>query len=261
MQAQVQAHRINAHSVSWADIGAALSSGIKDFLNAPLYGAFFGAFFAAGGLFIVGVLYYFGAPWLILPVIIGFPLVGPFAATGLYEISRRRERGEKLSWKAILLTVFAQRERQMGWMAFVVLFIFWVWVYQVRLLLALFLGFSAPSTLEGLYQVVTTTTNGMLFATVGTLVGAILSLVLFSATVISMPMLLDTERDFVTAMIASFKTVFANPAPMLGWGVVVTLLSLVAMAPLFLGLIIVMPVLGHATWHLYRRAVANGTTL
>lgn len=261
MPAQVQINRIAAHTISWADIGAALSSGIKDFLAAPLYGAFFGAVFATGGIFIAATLYYLNSPWLILPVIIGFPLIGPFAATGLYEISRRLEAGEKLSWRAILLTVFAQRERQMGWMAFVVLFIFWIWIYQVRILLALFLGFNTPSSLEGFFNVVTTTANGMMFIGVGSVVGAILALFLFSATVIAMPMLLDTERDFVTAMITSFKTVFANPWPMLGWGIIVTFLALVAMVPLFLGLVVVMPVLGHATWHLYRRALANGHPL
>ena len=90
---------------------------------------------------------------------------------------------------------------------------------------------------------------------IGSLVGLVLALVLFSATVIAMPLLLDREVDFVTAVITSFRTVAENPLPMLGWGVVITVLTLAAMLPAFLGLLVVMPVLGHATWHLYANAV------
>lgn len=239
-------------TIGWGEIGGALRAGVHDFVRAPLYGLFFGAIFALGGLAILAFLSVFNMPWMILPIMIGFPLIGPFVAAGLYEVSRRLSAGQPLSWKAVLFTVFAQRERQMGWMAFVVLFIFWIWVYQVRILIALFMGFSAPSTLTGFVNVVLTTQNGLTFLIVGTLVGAVLALVLFSSTVIAMPLLLDSELDFVTAVITSFKTVAQNPVPMLGWGLIVTALSLIAMAPAFLGLLIVLPVLGHATWHLYK---------
>ena len=241
--------------IEWADIGAALRLGLRDFLRAPAYGLFFGGVFAAAGIGIVLLLGYFNAPWMILPIAIGFPLVGPFAAAGLYEVSRRLAAGLPLSWRAVLLTVFRQRERQLGWMAFVVLFIFWVWVYQVRLLIALFMGFGASSSLERFMSLVLTTQNGLTFLVIGSLVGLVLALVLFSATVIAMPLLLDREVDFVTAVITSFRTVVENPLPMLGWGVVITVLTLTAMLPAFLGLLVVMPVLGHATWHLYANAV------
>lgn len=245
--------------IGWPDIGAALRLGIRDFLRAPAYGLFFGGVFAAGGVGIVLLLGYFNAPWMILPIAIGFPLIGPFAAAGLYEVSRRLAAGLPLSWRAVLLTVFRQRERQLGWMAFVVLFIFWVWIYQVRLLIALFMGFGASSSLERFGSIVLTTQNGLTFLAVGSLVGLVLALVLFSTTVIAMPMLLDREVDFVSAMITSVRTVTANPLPMLGWGVVVTVLTLTAMLPAFLGLLVVMPVLGHATWHLYANAVKAGS--
>lgn len=244
--------------LSVSDIADALGAGWRDFLSAPLYGLFFGGVFTAGGLLAVLLLSWYGAPWMIIPIAIGFPLIGPFAAAGLYEVSRRLESGAPLSWRAVLLTVFAQRERQLGWMAFVVLFVFWVWVYQVRLLLALFMGFRTPSTLGGFVEAVTTTPEGMAFLAVGTTVGAVLALILFSITVLAMPLLLDTERDFVTAMIISVKGVLANPLIMLGWGLVVTVLAVLAMLPAFLGLLVIFPLLGHATWHLYRRALKQG---
>jgi len=244
-------------AIKWRDIWGALRSGVADFLRAPKYGLFFGAIFAAGGLAIIAFLTIYDTLWMIIPIAIGFPLIGPFIAAGLYEVSRRLSADAPISWKAILLTVFRQRERQTGWMAFVVLFIFWVWIYQVRILIALFMGFNTPSTLDGFAQVVLTTPSGLAFLAVGTLVGAVLAFILFAATVIAMPLLLDTEIDFVTAMITSFKSVFKSPIPMLGWGVIVTLLATLAMMPAFLGLIFVFPILGHATWHLYTRTIVR----
>lgn len=242
-------------AVTFADISEALRLGVADFLRAPLYGLFFGAVYALGGLAIFALLTIYDLAWMIIPIGIGFPLVGPFVAAGLYEVSRRLAAGEPLRWKAVLLTVFHQRERQMGWMAFVVLFILWVWLYQVRLLIALLMGFSASSSLGRFLEVVFTTQSGLTFLAIGSLIGLVLALVLFSTTVFAMPMLLDTEIDFVTAMITSVKAVRRSLVPMLCWGVVVTALTLIALAPAFLGLLVLLPVLGHATWHLYALSV------
>ena len=237
------------------DIKNALKAGLADFMAAPAFGLFFGGIFFLGGLFILAALMIFKQTWLIIPVGIGFPLIGPFIAVGLYEVSRRRAAGQPLSWKEILLVVFRQRERQLGWMAFVVLFIFWVWMYQIRLLLAIFLGFKSFSSFDAFVNIITTTPEGIGFLGVGTIVGALLSLVLFSSTVIAMPLLLDRNVDMVSAMIVSFKAVFSNPVVMLTWGVIVAALVILALIPAFLGLLVVLPVLGHATWHLYASTV------
>jgi Predicted integral membrane protein len=103
---------------------------------------------------------------------------------------------------------------------------------------------------------VTTTPEGLLFLIVGTAVGAVLATVLFAATVISMPLLLDYDLDFVTAMITSARVVLENPLPMLGFGAIIAVSAILAMLPAFLGLFVVLPVLGHATWHVYRRAIS-----
>lgn len=237
------------------DVTESLRAGFNDFLKAPMFGLFFGAVYFLGGLFILAALRVFDMPWMIIPVAIGFPLVGPFIAVGLYEVSRRLAAGDALDWRGVLTVMLRQRERQLGWMAFVVLFIFWIWIYQVRLLLALFLGFKSFSSVGAFVQIVTTTPEGAAFLVVGTGVGALLALVLFSTTVISIPLLLDREIDFVSAIITSFRTVIENPITMIGWGALVTLLAIFAMLPAFLGLLVVLPVLGHATWHLYGRAV------
>jgi uncharacterized membrane protein len=141
----------------------------------------------------------------------------------------------------------------MGWMAFVVLFVFWIWMYQVRLLFALFIGYRGFSSMDD-FLAFLGTGQGMTFLAVGTVVGGVLATALYSLTVISMPLLLDREMDFITAIITSVRTVIENPVAMLSFGAIVALLTFAAMLPMFLGLFVVLPVLGHATWHLYERA-------
>lgn len=237
------------------DVIDALASGLADFRKAPVYGLAIGALFAAGGLFVILSAAALKMSYLSYPAAAGFVLIGPFAAVGLYEVSRRLSTGEELSWSAILGTMWAQKGRELSWMAFVVLFIQIMWMYQVRLLLALFLGFKSFATFDEFLTEVITTPEGLMFLAVGHVVGAILSLILFSLTVISFPLLLEEDRDFITAMITSVRAVVTSPIPMIGWALVVTALLIVSMVPAFLGLIVVLPVLGHTTWHLYKKCV------
>ena len=248
---------VNALSV--ADLRAALMAGLSDFARAPLYGLGIGAIFALIGAAIVLALTVWDIPWMIYPFAIGFPLIGPFAAVGLFEVSRRLENGEPISWSIVFSAVWRQRGRELSWMAFVMLFFFWMWMYQVRLLIALFLGRLSFATLEKFFNIVLYTPEGWLFLAVGHLVGAALALVLFSITVVSIPLLTERNYDFVTAMITSVKSVVASPVVMLGWGVFVTLAIIAASLPLFAGLLVVLPILGHATWHIYKRAVVIRT--
>jgi uncharacterized membrane protein len=241
--------------IRFGDLREILSKGFADFRRAPMFGLFFGGVYAAGGIIIALSLTIWDIPWMIYPVAIGFPLIGPFVAVGIYEVSRRLEVGKPLVWSEILGVIWLQRQRELAWMAFVMLFVFWVWMYQIRLLIAIILSRSSFSTLDRFLEVIFTTPQGWTFLAVGHIVGAVLAIVMFSITVISIPLLLDREADFVTAMITSVKTVTSNPVPMIGWGVAVTLAVLVSAVPLFLGFLISLPVLGHATWHLYRKAV------
>ena len=242
-------------AIEASDVFAAFREGARDFGRKPLLSMFFGLVFAAFGLIFVLGLLYFDQIWMIVPAGVGFPLVAPFLAAGLYEMSRRYQSGESFTWGEIFTIVFRQQRREFGWMAFVMLFVFWVWIYQVRLLLALFLQWTSFSSLEGFFLVVTTTTNGLLFLAIGTMVGAILATVLFSITVIAMPLLLDKEIDFVSAMILSVKSVTQNPVVMLAWGACIAELTFLSVLPVFLATIVVLPILGHTTWHLYRHVV------
>lgn len=241
--------------ITATDVLDALAAGINDFRRVPAYGLVIGAFFAAGGLLIVLSASALGMSYLSYPLAAGFALIGPFAAVGLYEVSRRREAGAPLSWNAILGTMWAQKSRELSWMAFVVLFVQIMWMYQVRLLLAVFLGFQSFASFGEFVSQVVSTPEGLMFLAAGHVVGAILSVILFSLTVISFPLLLEQDRDFITAMITSVKAVAISPVPMIGWAAIVTVTLVLSMAPAFLGLIVTLPVLGHTTWHLYRKCV------
>jgi uncharacterized membrane protein len=239
-----------------ADIGEALAEGMRDFQAAPLYGLFFGGVYALGGVAMTLAATAWGMIYLVYPLAAGFALIGPFVAVGLYEVSRRREKGEALGWGPVLGVVFAQSRRELGWMAFVTLFIFMMWMYQVRLLIALFFGFQSFAPAD-LFRMLLTTPEGWLFLGIGHLVGAILSVILYSVTVVSFPLLLDREVDFITAMITSVRAVTMSPGPMLGWAAIVVCVLLVACAPMFLGLFVALPILGHTTWRLYRRLIVD----
>ncbi|MBA5776215.1 DUF2189 domain-containing protein [Stappia sp. F7233] len=245
--------RVNA--VTFNAIVDALAAGMRDFRTAPTYGIFFGAVFTFGGILVVLTAAALKIGYLSYPLAIAFGMIGPFAAVGLYEVSRRLERNIPLDWPGVLGVIWAQRKRELAWMAFVVLFIQIMWMYQVRLLLALFLGFQSFASFGDFLQVVVTTPEGITFLIVGNLVGAALSIILFSLTVVSFPMLLDRDVDFITAMITSVRSVVTSPRAMIGWALVVTITLVLSMLPLFLGLLVTLPVLGHTTWHLYRRLV------
>ena len=238
-----------------ADIAEAVGEGVRDFQALPLYGLAFGALYAAGGIAILLCLTAFGLVYLVYPLAAGFAMLGPFVAVGLYEVSRRRESGQPVSIGAIWAAIRSHGE--IGWMAFVTLFVFVVWMYQVRLLIALLLGLNASfGTLHEFITVVLTTNEGLLFLAIGNAVGAALSLILFSLTVVSFPLLLDRDVDFVTAMITSVRAVVTSPLPMIGWAALIVMLLAVSAMPYFVGVLVTLPVLGHATWHLYRRIIA-----
>jgi uncharacterized membrane protein len=238
--------------VTFADIRAVLAQGWRDYRAAPAFGLFFSAVYVVAGVLLV----VFGAgtlPWT-LTVSLGFPLVAPFAAVGLYEVSRRIEAGQPLDWAEVLGVVLREKDRQIPWMGAIIMIYFLFWTFLAHMIFALFMGLSVMTNVSSSLDVFLTP-NGLTMIAVEILVGGVFAFVLFALTVICLPMLLDREIDFVTGMITSFNAVKSNFAPMLFWAAVVGVTMIVGMLPVFLGLLVVLPVLGHATWHLYRRAI------
>jgi uncharacterized membrane protein len=239
-----------------ADLKAALVAGWQDFRAAPRFGLVFAAIYVSGGWLLYLFLAVTGQIWWALPITLGFPLLGPFAAVGLYEASRRLSRGVALDWRGIFGVILAQRFRQLPTMAWVVLIFFLFWNFLAHMLFALFMGLDAmvnvTTSLSYLWSV-----NGITMLVVGTAVGAVLSSLLFALTAFSLPLLLDKELDFVTAMIVSVQCATRNLPVMLGWGAFIATALFIGMLPGFLGLFVVLPVLGHASWHLYTRALVH----
>ncbi len=243
------------NKITTDDVYASLSQGWADFRAAPQFGLFFGGVYALAGIAIFLEFWLSGRSLWIIPFAFAFPLIGPFAAIGLYEVSRRLEKGQPLEWGEILGAVWSQRSGQLPYMAFIVLAGFMIWIWSARLMIAIFLGrmnFAVYSDLNTLLS----TGNGIAMLLFGSLVGGLIAFVLFSLTVVALPMLLDRDIDFVTAMVTSFNSVTSNLRPMLSWAWIVAAVLFVAMVPLFLGLIVALPVLGHATWHLYRKLIS-----
>ncbi|MCB1368305.1 MAG: DUF2189 domain-containing protein, partial [Rhodobacteraceae bacterium] len=226
----------------------------RDFRAAPVFGLVIAGLFALGGIIIFLQLTVWESSWLILPVAVGFPLIGPFVVVGLYEVSHQLEEGRRPDWNGVLNRIFRQKDRQIPSIAFIVTFFFGIWFYMAHLVFALFFGLSAMTNISSSYQLLLTP-NGLMMLVVGSAVGGALAFVLFSISVVSFPLLMDRDLDFVTGMITSVSAVVQNFAVMITWAAIVAALTVLAMLPMFLGLLIVLPGLGHATWHLYRRVL------
>lgn len=238
------------------EVYEALAAGWADFKAAPRFGLFFGGVYALAGILIFLQLWVWEQPTWILPLGLAFPLIGPFAAIGLYEVSRRMETGAPLDWPDILDVVWRQRHRQIPAMAYVVLAGFMIWLWAAALIVMLFLGRGSVATYSADPAAVLTSPAGLAMLAAGTLVGGAIAFVLFAVTAVSLPMLLERDIDVVTAMVASAEAVRRNLRPMLSWAWIIAAGLAVAMVPFFLGLVVVLPVLGHATWHVYRATIA-----
>ena len=243
------------NTVTVAMLKSALKSGWSDFMAYPLFGLFFGAVYFLGGVLIWYVIMLTGNTYWIMILGFGFPLIGPFLAVGLYEISRCRERGETPTWFRVMSMAYRQKNRQFPSIIVVILFVFMVWTFIGHMIFAIFMGLSTMTNISSSYDVFLTA-NGLTMLAVGSLVGAFLAGLIYAITVMGLPLLLDRELDFVTAMIVSFQTVFQNLPVMALWAMLIVVVLAVSMLPFFLGLLVALPVLGHSSWHLYRAALS-----
>lgn len=241
-----------ARDLSFADLRAAMAAGWSDFRHEPVFGLFFALIFVLGGLALTYFLLARGEYTWAIPAAAGFPLLAPFTAVGLYEVSRHRELGLPMSWSAILGAVKGRGDDQilaMGVIIFVA-FGFWVIVAHVIFSIAIVEAGAGSESLAFF-----TTQAGLIMLAIGSVIGGVMALVFFAVTAFSLPMLVHREVDFPTAVIASLACFNANKQVLLLWAFIIAGALLASTAIAFLGLFIALPVFGHATWHLYRRAL------
>jgi len=238
-------------------LGQSLRLGLRDFIRKPMYGIGFGLFYVIGGWLMTWLTLASGQSYWLTFAAIGFPLLGPFAAVGLYEVSMRLERGWETNWPLIAGVVWRQSKRQLPSICAVIIIVFLFWFFLAHMIFALFLGLSTMTNVSSSLEVYATT-NGIMMLVVGSGVGFLFALLLYMITVLSLPLLLDREIDFVTAMITSFGYVQSHFVVMLIWAAIVAGVTFAALIPGFLGLLICLPVLGHGSWHLYAQIKAAG---
>ena len=232
--------------------------GLRDFSRAPKYGLFFGGIYMLGGWLVLWLLFALNMPYLAVPSAIGFAFIAPFIAAGVYEVSRRLEVCQPLSWEVVLGTAWQQKGRDMGWMALITGFAFFIWIDYTAISFLLFFGLSELE-ISAFLKALVSTESGLYFMLLGNFVALAIGTSVFSVTVISFPLLLDREIDFATAMTTSVKAVLLNLLPMLVWAVIIAVCLLVAVGSVFVLLPMVLPVLGHGTWHMYRKVVTKVT--
>lgn len=237
------------------DASAALRDGWRDFGDKRGDLIFAGLIYPIIGLIAAWAANGGPMTWLLFPLAAGLALIGPLTATGFYELARRREEGLDSRWSHFLDVVRSPRADGIAVVAVILIALFGGWLVAAGLIYSAFFGLHEPASLGALLREVLTTPQGWGMFIVGGLVGFVFAVAALSLSVVSLPMLIDRDVSAGEALTTSINTVRQNPAVMARWGLTVAALLVIGSIPAFLGLAVVLPWLGYATWHLYRRAV------
>lgn len=248
--------RPEVNRIGVGDIRAALREGAEDFAALRSDVIFAVMLYPVIGFVLAIWTFKAGQMHFLFPLVAGFPLIGPVAAIGLYEMSRRREQGKATDWGAALSRLTGPVLGPVLTLGFLLVAIFFFWLFAAHLIWAATLGPETYSSLFALLRDTFTTSAGWTMMLVGLAVGLIFAAVVLCLSLVSFPLLIDRPVGVPVALATSFAVARRNPRATALWGLIVAVLLLLGTIPLFAGLIVVLPILGHATWHLYRRAVA-----
>lgn len=260
----------NQQSIDYADSGSArptirkinvsdlkdvLVKGFKDFDAKPTHFVLLFIIYPIVGIILINLTAGYEILPLVFPIIAGFALIGPFAAIGLYEISRRREQGLDFSIKYAFEVHKSPSFGAIITLSIVMMVLYFAWLGAALVIFNLTFGGVTPTGFLSFAREVVTTQAGWTLIIVGSGVGFIFAVMVLALAVVSFPMLLDKDVSAATAIGTSVRAVVANPVVMAVWGVIVAGCLILGSIPFFFGLAVAMPVLGHATWHLYRKVV------
>jgi uncharacterized membrane protein len=243
-------------TIDTGDLFDVLAKGVADFNEKPSHLMFLTIIYPIIALFLARMSFGYDVLPLLFPLAAGFALLGPVAAIGLYELSRRRERGEEIRWSHAFGVLSSPSLGAIVRLTLVLAALFLLWLVVAYGIYRALFGDVEPASIGAFADQIFYTRQGWELIIIGNAVGFLFALLVLSISVVSFPLLLDRKVDASLAMSTSIRAVLANPGPMLMWGLIVAAGLLLGSIPFFVGLCVVLPVLGHATWHLYRKVVA-----
>lgn len=241
--------------ISTDDLIDALRKGRDDFLACPTHLVLLALIYPIVGLLLARLSFGYDILPVLFPMISGFALIGPLAAVGLYEMSRRRGRGAKIGLKNAFDVFTSHSIVSILALGLLQLVIYVAWLGVALIIYRMIFGSAVPTSIPAFAYEVVTTPAGWTLIIVGCGVGFLFAVLVLTISVVSFPMLLDRDVGATFAVQTSIRAVMANPVNMAIWGIIVVSLLIIGIVPFFVGLTVVMPVLGHATWHLYRKVV------
>ena len=238
-----------------ADLKDAVAKGIDDFLAMPTHVIFLAVIYPVVGLLLAAITFGYDLIPLLFPLAGGFALIGPFAAIGLYELSRQRERGVEVSWKHAFGLLRYPSLDAIAAMGMVLMIVFLIWLATAQLLYQSLFGYGLPESIRQFLSDILTTPAGWTLIIAGNGIGFLFAALAMTISVVSFPLLLDRDVGAIVAMHTSVRAVLRNPLMMAIWGLFVAAALVIGSLPFFVGLAVVLPVLAHSTWHLYRKVV------
>ncbi len=241
--------------LTFADLNDALAEGWQDFRRKPSHVLLVGIIYPIIGLFIARLTFGYAVLPLFFPLAAGFALLGPFAGLAFYEISHRREQGLDPSWWSVFSLLQSKSRGSILALGALLMVIFFAWIGTAETVYGALFGDAPATSLSGFVHQVFETAEGKRLTIIGVGTGFIFALVTFSISVVSFPLLVDRNVSAPAAIVTSVKAVIANPVTMMAWATIIAAALIAGSLPLFLGLAIVLPVLGHASWHIYRKVV------
>ncbi len=243
--------------IGFGDLKQALAKGWQDFAAFPSQALFIILIYPIVGFVLLQLALGNATLPLIFPLVAGFALVGPLAAVGLYELSRRRELGLDTHWTHAFDVLKSPSIFAIAALGIVLLILFSAWMISAHAIYMALMGPYAPDSALSFLNDVLTTERGWMLIVIGNAVGFLFAAIVLAIGAISFPMLVDRDVGAAAAVWTSIRTVIANPITMSAWGFIVGSLLLLGSLPFFIGLAVAMPLLGHASWHLYRRVVGR----
>src|ERR1700720_794234 len=241
--------------IGFADLKDAVAKGIDDFWAVPTHVIFLAIIYPIVGLFLARMTFGLGVMPLLFPLAAGYALIGPFAAIGLYEMSRQREQGVDVTWKHAFGVLRCPSLDSIAALGMVLMIVFLIWLVVAEALVQSLLGYGSPQSIGQFVRDVLTTSAGWTLIIAGNGIGFLFAVFALTIGVVSFPLLLDRDVGAIVAVQTSVRAVLRNPLMMAVWGLFVAVALVIGSLPFFVGLAVVMPVLAHSSWHLYRKVV------